>query len=59
MQRIKGACSLYLQNDERVTQYNREQLLGILEDNHYHSPKDSKEGEGEGAARVINVYNPS
>src|SRR5205085_9415501 len=40
--RIKGAYSLYLLNDERITQYNREQFLGILENNQYHSLKDTE-----------------
>jgi len=33
--------------------------MGILEDNRYHSPEDSETGGEEGAARAINVYNPS
>ncbi|CAI2193245.1 7562_t:CDS:1, partial [Funneliformis geosporum] len=39
--RIKGANSLFNLGDERVLKYDKEELLRILEDNRYHSPKDS------------------
>jgi hypothetical protein len=41
-----------------VTGYDREELIGILKDNRYHSPEDSESG-GEPGNRAINVYNPS
>ena len=39
---MQDLIPLYLANDERITQYNREQLLGILENNQYHSRKIRK-----------------
>jgi len=44
--------------DERVDNYNKEELVSILQDNRYHSPEDSESG-GEPGNRAINVYNPS
>lgn len=47
-------------NDDRVAEYDKGELLGILGDNRYHSPEDSETGdEGESGRRAINVYNPS
>ena len=44
--------------DEQVTIYDKEELIGLLQDNRYHSPEDS-ESERELGNRAINVYNPS
>ncbi|CAI2189762.1 10930_t:CDS:2, partial [Funneliformis geosporum] len=39
--RIKGVNSLFDLGDKRVSKYDKEELLRILEDNRYHSPEDS------------------
>ncbi|CAI2199525.1 3392_t:CDS:2, partial [Funneliformis geosporum] len=39
--RIKGANSLFDLDDERVLKYDKEELLRILKDNHYHFSEDS------------------
>jgi hypothetical protein len=44
--------------DERVTDYDKDELISILQDNRYHSPEDSESG-GEPGNRSINVYNLS
>jgi hypothetical protein len=45
--------------DEQITNYDENELMGILGDNRYHSPEDSAtDAEGDGK-RKINVYNPS
>ena len=50
---------LYSLDDERVTKYDENELMGILENNRYHSPEDSEtDVEGNGK-RKINVYNLS
>ena len=44
-------------NDERIADYNKNELMGILSDNRYHSPKDSEtDGEVLDGKRAINVY---
>jgi hypothetical protein len=58
--RLKGAISLFCQNDERLVNYDRETLMKILNDNRYHSLEDSEtDAENPSAKRKINVYNPS
>jgi hypothetical protein len=44
--------------DERVTNYDKEELIAILKDSRYYSPEDSA-SEGEPGNQAINVYNPS
>ena len=60
MHRIKGANSLFMNEDDRIMKYNRSELLKILSDNRFHSLEhsESDEGQPEGK-RLVNVYNPS
>ena len=44
--------------DERVDNYNKEELVSILQDNRYYSSEDS-ESEGELENLAINIYNLS
>ncbi|CAI2195523.1 16038_t:CDS:1, partial [Funneliformis geosporum] len=39
--RIKGVNLLFDSGDERVSKYDKKELLRILGDNHYHSSEDS------------------
>jgi hypothetical protein len=51
--------SLFELDDERITDYEKEELLKILSDNRYHSPEDSETDEEGGGKRSINVYSLS
>jgi hypothetical protein len=42
VRRIKGANSLFDKNDEKLAQYDRNELLTVLSDNRYHSPEYSE-----------------
>ncbi|GET65846.1 hypothetical protein GLOIN_2v1885757 [Rhizophagus irregularis DAOM 181602=DAOM 197198] len=58
--RVKGAKSLFDKNDEKLENYDRKELLNVLNDNRYHSPEYSESDEEQpDGKRHINVYNPS
>jgi len=48
-------------DDEQIADYDKNGLLKILRDNHYHSPEDSETDEGQegDGKRSINIYNLS
>ena len=51
---------MFALDDERIAQYDKDELLELLKDNRSHSPEDSETGkEGVDAKRVINVYSLS
>ncbi|CAB4416629.1 unnamed protein product [Rhizophagus irregularis] len=56
-QRIKAAKSLYANKDERVTIYEKRELLKVLANRAFHSPELSETDDEEN--RVINVYDYS
>ncbi|CAB5361988.1 unnamed protein product [Rhizophagus irregularis] len=43
--RVKGAKSLFDKNDEKLENYDRKELLNVLNDNRYHSPEYSESDE--------------
>ena len=60
MRRIKGANSLFTNQDEQIMRYDRNEIIAILRDNRYHSPELSElDEEQENSKRRVNVYNPS
>jgi len=64
VRRVKAATSLFESNDERVGNYDRDELMKLLMDNRYHSPEESITGEDTDPNRTdnkrkIHVYNPS
>ena len=60
MRRIKGAKSLFATGNEQIMNYNRDELIKILQDKRYHSPEHSEtDEENPSNKRRIYVYNPS
>ncbi|POG57625.1 hypothetical protein GLOIN_2v1791567 [Rhizophagus irregularis DAOM 181602=DAOM 197198] len=58
--RVKGAISLFKRNDDRVKDYDKTEVLNILKDTCYHSPKDSEtDKEQLDGKRKIIVYDLS
>jgi len=60
MRRIKGANSLFTNQDERIMKYDRNEIISILSDNRYHFPELSESDEEQtNSKRRVNVYNLS